>query len=76
MSRGGAAANPTPLASAATDPAARELTGIAERIAKSGGTPLAVARDGRLLGVVHLKDIVRAVPASALANCGAWASAP
>ena len=46
-------------ASAPADPAARELTGIAERIAKSGGTPLAVARDGRLLGVVHLKDIVK-----------------
>ena len=38
---------------------ARELSGLAERIAKSGGTPLAVARDGRLLGVVHLKDIVK-----------------
>ena len=56
--RGGAAANPAP-ASAGSDPAARELTGIAERIAKSGGTPLAVARDGRLLGLVHLKDIVK-----------------
>jgi K+-transporting ATPase ATPase B chain len=32
---------------------------IAERIAKSGGTPLAVAKDGRLLGVIHLKDIVK-----------------
>ena len=58
-SRGGAAANPAPVATAAADPAARELTAIAERIAKSGGTPLAVARDGRLLGVVHLKDIVK-----------------
>jgi K+-transporting ATPase ATPase B chain len=28
-------------------------------VAKSGGTPLAVARDGRLLGIVHLKDIVK-----------------
>ena len=28
-------------------------------IAKSGGTPLAVAKDGRLLGVIHLKDIVK-----------------
>ena len=28
-------------------------------IAKSGGTPLAVAKDGKLLGVVHLKDIVK-----------------
>ena len=40
-------------------PAPRELTAIAERIAKSGGTPLAVAKDGRLLGVIHLKDIVK-----------------
>jgi potassium-transporting ATPase ATP-binding subunit len=53
------AANPRPASSASADPTARELIGIAERIAKSGGTPLAVARDGRLLGVVHLKDIVK-----------------
>jgi len=39
--------------------AARELRQIAETVAKSGGTPLAVARDGKLLGVVHLKDIVK-----------------
>ncbi|MGB3833328.1 MAG: potassium-transporting ATPase subunit KdpB [Mesorhizobium sp.] len=39
--------------------AERELQQIAERVAKTGGTPLAVARDGRLLGVVHLKDIVK-----------------
>jgi K+-transporting ATPase ATPase B chain len=37
----------------------RELRQIAETIAKSGGTPLAVAQDGRPLGVVHLKDIVK-----------------
>jgi K+-transporting ATPase ATPase B chain len=37
----------------------REVTAIADEIAKSGGTPLAVAKDGRLLGVVHLKDIVK-----------------
>jgi K+-transporting ATPase ATPase B chain len=30
-----------------------------ERIARAGGTPLVVARDGRALGVVHLKDIVK-----------------
>jgi potassium-transporting ATPase ATP-binding subunit len=36
-----------------------EITAIADTIAKSGGTPLAVARDGRLLGVIHLKDIVK-----------------
>ena len=39
--------------------AAREINAIADAIAKSGGTPLAVAKDGRLLGVVHLKDIVK-----------------
>ena len=37
----------------------REVNAIAGAIAKSGGTPLAVAKDGRLLGVVHLKDIVK-----------------
>jgi len=37
----------------------REVQAIAEAIAKSGGTPLAVAKDGRLLGVIHLKDIVK-----------------
>jgi K+-transporting ATPase ATPase B chain len=32
---------------------------FADEIAKAGGTPLAVASDGKLLGVVHLKDIVK-----------------
>ncbi|WP_176072759.1 potassium-transporting ATPase subunit KdpB [Brucella intermedia] len=36
-----------------------ELQSIADTIAKAGGTPLAVAKDGHLLGVVHLKDIVK-----------------
>ncbi len=40
--------------------AAGELNAIADRRATSGGTPLAVAKDGRLLGVIHLKDIVKA----------------
>ena len=38
---------------------AREIQAIADEIAKSGGTPLAVARDGKLLGVIHLKDVVK-----------------
>jgi potassium-transporting ATPase ATP-binding subunit len=38
---------------------AREVHALADAIAKSGGTPLAVARDGKLLGVIHLKDIVK-----------------
>ncbi|WP_029075287.1 potassium-transporting ATPase subunit KdpB [Kaistia adipata] len=37
----------------------REIQAIADAIAKTGGTPLAVARDGRLLGIVYLKDIVK-----------------
>src|SRR5262249_55603887 len=36
-----------------------EVRALADTIAKSGGTPLAVAKDGRLLGLVHLKDIVK-----------------
>ena len=39
--------------------ALREIQAIAEEIAKQGGTPLAVAKDGRLLGMIHLKDIVK-----------------
>ncbi|WP_076865774.1 potassium-transporting ATPase subunit KdpB [Bradyrhizobium mercantei] len=38
---------------------AREVQAISDEIAKAGGTPLAVAKDGKLLGVVHLKDIVK-----------------
>jgi K+-transporting ATPase ATPase B chain len=42
-----------------SDATAREVNVIAERIAKTGGTPLAVAKDGKPLGVIHLKDIVK-----------------
>jgi K+-transporting ATPase ATPase B chain len=30
-----------------------------ERISRAGGTPLAVSENGRLLGVIHLKDIIK-----------------
>ena len=30
-----------------------------ERIARSGGTPLGLADGGRLLGIIHLKDVVK-----------------
>ncbi|MGA7326975.1 MAG: potassium-transporting ATPase subunit KdpB, partial [Rhodomicrobium sp.] len=40
-------------------PTPRELERAAESIATTGGTPLAVARQGRILGLVHLKDIVK-----------------
>jgi K+-transporting ATPase ATPase B chain len=36
-----------------------ELDPIVEQIAKSGGTPLAVANAGGVLGVIHLKDVVK-----------------
>jgi len=36
-----------------------EFTEAVERIARSGGTPLAVAENGRLVGVIHLKDVVK-----------------
>lgn len=51
----GAAARKTMVSAELT----REVNALAESIGKSGGTPLAVAKDGRLLGVVHLKDIVK-----------------
>ena len=37
-----------------------ELTDAVERIARGGGTPLLVAEGGRILGVIHLKDVVKA----------------
>ncbi len=36
-----------------------DLRGFVEGIARNGGTPLAVARNGQALGVIHLKDIVK-----------------
>ena len=36
-----------------------ECAEIVKRVAGMGGTPLVVARDGRVLGVVYLKDIVK-----------------
>uniref|UniRef100_UPI00082FFDD4 potassium-transporting ATPase subunit KdpB n=1 Tax=Sphingomonas sp. CCH5-D11 TaxID=1768786 RepID=UPI00082FFDD4 len=40
--------------------AATELRRITDEIGRAGGTPLAVARDGRLLGAIFLKDVVKA----------------
>ena len=41
-------------------PAAAELRKVTDEIARAGMTPLAVAKDGRLLGAVALKDVVKA----------------
>src|SRR6185312_6106840 len=56
---GGRSAAVLALKPAVSVEAAREVQAIADGIAKAGGTPLAVARDGRLLGVIQLKDIVK-----------------
>jgi len=39
--------------------AVRELTAKSDEISRAGGTPLAVAKDSRLLGIIYLKDIVK-----------------
>lgn len=36
-----------------------EFHQIVDRISRAGGTPLAVSKDGRMLGVIHLKDVVK-----------------
>ncbi|HEV7482764.1 MAG TPA: potassium-transporting ATPase subunit KdpB [Solirubrobacterales bacterium] len=36
-----------------------ELSAELDRIGREGGTPLAVARDERVLGVIYLKDVVK-----------------
>ena len=41
-------------------PVTAELTRITDEIARAGGTPLAVVRDGRILGAIYLKDIIKA----------------
>jgi K+-transporting ATPase ATPase B chain len=38
---------------------APEMSQEVERIARAGGTPLAVAKDRQLLGVIELKDIIK-----------------
>jgi K+-transporting ATPase ATPase B chain len=37
-----------------------EISAAVDRIARSGGTPLAVTENGALVGVIHLKDVVKA----------------
>ena len=44
----------------ADTPLAAELRRVTESIARSGQTPLAVAEDGRVLGVIALKDVIKA----------------
>ncbi|MDP8249740.1 potassium-transporting ATPase subunit KdpB [Pseudochrobactrum saccharolyticum] len=44
---------------ASTPAQLQEIQSIAAQIGKAGGTPLAVVKDGQLMGVVSLKDIVK-----------------
>ena len=63
-----------------TDSTAQDSAGFRaahERIARSGGTPLGLAENGKLLGVIHLKDVVKPDIKERFArNAAAWASAP
>ena len=54
----GAATGIGGMAVAQAAPPAEFLQAV-DRIARSGGTPLAVAYNGRLMGVIELKDIVK-----------------
>ena len=36
-----------------------DLTGLVDGVSRQGGTPLVVARNAAILGVVHLKDVVK-----------------
>ncbi len=47
----------TATATAAAPPQA--FTAAVDRVARAGGTPLAVTAEGRLMGVIELKDIVK-----------------
>jgi potassium-transporting ATPase ATP-binding subunit len=57
--RNAAAGAQAALRAAPVSDAVRQTIALGERISREGGTPLAVAKDGRLLGVIHLKDIVK-----------------
>jgi K+-transporting ATPase ATPase B chain len=59
QSRVVASGNAARVLQPAMSEAAREIQAISDEISKAGGTPLAVAKDGRLLGIIQLKDIVK-----------------
>ena len=57
--RKGAVDSVLKLAGLTPETAPAQFRQAVERISRSGGTPLAVCEDKRLLGVIHLKDIVK-----------------
>jgi K+-transporting ATPase ATPase B chain len=47
------------LAGLTAETAPVEVVAAVDRIAHAGGTPLAIAENGALMGVIHLKDVVK-----------------
>jgi len=59
LARVGAPADGADHGVAAKPHAPADFSRAVERISRAGGTPLGVSENGRLLGVVHLKDIIK-----------------
>ncbi|MFI4979007.1 MAG: potassium-transporting ATPase subunit KdpB, partial [Nevskiales bacterium] len=59
QSNGGEVAHGAQFNSIAQRAILKELKEAADKISRAGGTPLAVAKDGRVLGLIYLKDIVK-----------------
>lgn len=57
--RKGAADSVRAYVEAASGGYSEECDRIVKEIARQGGTPLVVAKDHRILGVIHLKDIIK-----------------
>jgi K+-transporting ATPase ATPase B chain len=57
--RKGAVDSVLALARLSPESAPADFRQAVERISRAGGTPLAVSDNGQLLGVIHLKDIVK-----------------
>lgn len=57
--RKGAADSVREYVEAAGNRFSRECEEVVERVASQGGTPLVVARDHRVLGIIYLKDIIK-----------------
>ena len=53
-----------------------ELRGAVDTISRAGGTPLVVAQNGKALGVIHLKDIVKGGIKERFVHSERWASKP
>jgi K+-transporting ATPase ATPase B chain len=57
--KGAADAVYTHIGRCGRSPVSEDLKRTVDTIAQTGGTPLVVTRNGRALGVIHLKDIVK-----------------